>query len=216
MAESVTIPRCVWADRPAGDERSANNLHQSKAGAGQRSASCHMLARPEHRCVWPYGGFICRACSKTGEARQILAAGKKAKMEALAQRLNLDTNALAMRVKANASMVAAKATKAAQLAEEADDWWAGTAATAQNLEDALERGKRELKQMDAPAQGPAIPHWREDAGTPARPAQGEAEGARRPLGGAGRELIAAGLSHSVSVSESVEDRNMVLLMQALR
>ena len=103
MAESVTIPRCVWADRPAGDERSANNLHQSKAGAGQRSASCHMLARPEHRCVWPYGGFICRACSKTGEARQILAAGKKAKMEALAQRLNLDTNALAMRVKANAS-----------------------------------------------------------------------------------------------------------------
>ena len=70
-------------------------------------------------------------------------------MEALAQRLNLDTNALAMRVKANASMVAAKASKAAQLAEEADDWWAGTAATAQNLEDALERGKREVKQGQA-------------------------------------------------------------------
>ena len=155
MAESVTIPRCVWADRPAGDERSANNLHQSKAGAGQRSASCHMLARPEHRCVWPYGGFICRACSKTGEARQILAAGKKAKMEALAQRLNLDTNALAMRVKANASMVAAKATKAAQLAEEADDWWAGTAATAQKRK-AKERGGLSEKQGENSSQpGPS-------------------------------------------------------------
>ena len=89
-AESVTTDRCAWADRPAGDERSANNLHPSKAAAGQRSASCHVLTKLGQRRNLPGGGHLCRACGQTDEAKQIFAADKKAREEDREQKVDKD------------------------------------------------------------------------------------------------------------------------------